>query len=132
MNKSVVALLWLLARVLRRLLKVTLVLTVLSVVILVLFVNFYSYSSLTRFVYSIEWLLKYTPLIQNGELVIPPVISLLFHHLHALKFLAAKASNAIYNDGYPDFAGKYHWNREELRQCTLQNEMFRGQESDWS
>lgn len=44
MNKSVVALLWLLARVLRRLLKVTLVLTVLSVVILVLFVNFYSYS----------------------------------------------------------------------------------------
>lgn len=98
-------------------------------IFLILFANFYSYSSLTRFVYSLEWLLVYTPLIKNGELVIPPIISVAFQHLHSFKILVSKASSYIYDDGYPEFEGKYHWGRNELEFCRAKNELFGGQES---
>ena len=125
-----------LGRVVKTLSKVLLALFILSTILLVLFINFYSYSSLTRLVYSIEWLLVYTPLVgPGGGLVIPPFVSHAFHHLHALKLAAQRASTALFygDDGFPDFDGKYHWARSELDVCRGrpgEGEMVRNQQ-EW-
>ncbi|KAI1703265.1 2OG-Fe(II) oxygenase superfamily domain-containing protein [Ditylenchus destructor] len=120
---------WLLYR-LKLFIKFSVKFSIISLILLILFANFYSYSSLTKVVYSLEWLLVHTPLVQNGELVIPPIISIAFQHLHGFKILFSRASSYIYDDGYPEFEGKYHWNRNELACCQSKKELFHGQEKD--
>ncbi|KAI1712906.1 2OG-Fe(II) oxygenase superfamily domain-containing protein [Ditylenchus destructor] len=120
---------WLLYR-LKLFVKFSVKFSIILFILLILFANFYSYSSLTKVVYSLEWLLVHTPLVQNGELIIPPIISIAFQHLHGFKILFSRVSSYVYDDGYPEFEGKYHWNRNELTCCQSKRELFRGQEKD--
>uniref|UniRef100_A0A915EW35 Fe2OG dioxygenase domain-containing protein n=1 Tax=Ditylenchus dipsaci TaxID=166011 RepID=A0A915EW35_9BILA len=50
-----------------------------------------------------------------------------FQHLHSFKILLSKASSCLFDDGFPDFEGKYHWTRNELNYCQTKDELFRGQ-----
>lgn len=62
-----------------------------------------------------------------GKNIVAPIIPLYFSAQTYCAKLLARTLSYFYDDGYPDFEGKYLWRRNDLDYCKGEHELFWGQ-----